>query len=179
MAGAPSSTALTALAASSRVALARLQHLGTPVPDDESKPQFSYEDFSPNETLYLGTLFTWLELLEGTVDALGPAIAEMEANMESDSAKTAMLMPIGVWVHLSADAQTISSPETFAVAHEHAQEALAHLGQAAELISKGVVSGNATAISMGSGDIYLANDHVGALMAELPFERPKRHEIID
>lgn len=174
-----SAASISALLASSRSAIARLQYLGTPAPDDESKPAFTYDDHSPVETLYLGTLFTWLELLEATVDALGPAIEDVEADMASEAAKASMLMPLGVWIHLAADSQLTPAPALFAVAHAHVQDAFAHLGTAAEIISKGLISESATAISMGSGEIYLANDHVGALMDALPFERPKRHEIID
>lgn len=169
---------VSTLLSTSRSALARLQYLGTPVPDAKPKPDFSYAEHTPQESLYLGALFTWLELIEGTVDALGPAIAELETDMSSASAKTSILMPLGVWIHLAEDISKVPAPVAFNVVHGHAVDAFTHLASAADIISSALITENATAIALGSGDIYIANDSIGALIDELPFARPQRNKII-
>lgn len=164
--------------AQNQQALARLQQLATPAAETDSKPEFSIDDFTAPEAIYLGTLFTWLELLEDTIDALTPAIESLDRDPNSGEAKAQVLMPLGVWTHLSADTHKVPAPAAFEAAHDHAQNLFDHLGTAAEIISTGVVSGNPMAITLGSEHIYIATDHVGALMDEIPFKRPTRSEII-
>ena len=171
-------TSLGILLMNTQHSLTRLQYLANETPEPESKPEFSHRRQTSGQSLYLGALFTWLELLEDTIQSLVPAIEAVQDDANSDSSKAMVLMPLGVWTHLAADTLKITAPATFETVHEHTVDAFSHLGSAAEIISTGVMAGSATAISLGTEHINLATEHVGLLVAELPFERPKREEII-
>lgn len=169
---------LGALAAVNANALATLR-LQTEHPSQGAdKPVFDIDDHSLAASMYLGGLFTWLELLEDTLDALYDAIDEMTDDPESLRAKASMLMPLGVWMYLAADTQKFNPPEVFHLAHEHAADAFSELNNAADIIATGVISGSATAITLGTEHINLAAEHIGLLISELLFERPHRVEVL-
>lgn len=172
------SASLGLLLVSNRLALSRLQYLATPTAEYEDKPQFFFDDYSPRETMYLGVLLTWLELLEDTIDTLYEGIDAVDVDPDSDEAKAMMLMPLGVWRHLTVDTARITAPESFEVVQEHTLSAFSHLGSAADIISTGVINGNATAITLGTEHINMATEHVGGLVAALPFGRPRRADIL-
>lgn len=167
------------LLANNRLALARMQGLATPDATDRTKPDIELDEYSREEALYLGALMTWLEMLEDSLDAMYEGIDAVEADAESGSAQAMMLMPLGVWKHLSIDTQRFEGPLSFSLVHHYAVSALAHLGDAAEIISTGVVSSSSTAITLGTEHIHMASDEIGKLMDALPFERPRREEFFD
>ena len=167
------------LLANNRLALARLQGLATPDATDRSKPGIELDDYSHEEAIYLGALMTWLEMLEDSLDAMYKGIDAVEADAESGSAQAMMLMPLGVWKHLSLDAQKFEGPLAFSLVHQYTVSALMHLDSAAEIISTGVVASSGTAITLGTEHIHMASDEIGKLMDALPFKRPRREEFFD
>lgn len=167
---------LGVLFATNRLALAKMKNVATPIASENPKPEIVLEDYSHEEALYLGTLLTWLELLEDSLDGMYEGIDALEDDSESSEAQAMLLMPLGVWKSLPQDAQKFDGPEVFALVQEYAVNAFTHLGSAADIISTGVVAVNPTALHLGTEHIYLANDEIGKLMAALPFERPRRDE---
>lgn len=167
------------LVANNRLALARMQELATPGAADDSKPDIVLEEYSREEALYLGALTTWLELLEDSIDSMYEGLEALEEDPESRSAMAMMLMPLGVWRHLSLDAQKFEGPLAFSLVHHYAISALSHLGDAAEIISTGVIASSPTAITLGTEHINMATEAIGKLMAALPFERPRRTDFFN
>ncbi len=164
------------LLATNRLALAKMQELATPDARDRSKPEIELTDYSHEQSIYLGVLMTWLEILEDSIDALYQGIDAVEVEPESEAAKATMLMPLGVWKFLARDVEKFEGPEVFAFVQHYATSALSHLGSAADIISTGLLAGSATAITLGTEHINLATEDIGKLMAAMPFARPRRDQ---
>lgn len=167
------------LLANNRLALARVQEMATPGAAGRSKPEIELVDYSHEEAVYLGTLTTWLEMLEDSNADMYDAIDGVIEDPESRNAMAAILLPLGVWSYLGQDAQKFEGPLAFSLVQHYAVSALTHLGSAADIISAGVVSTSATAVTLGTEHINLAAEDIGKLMAALPFERPRRSEFFD
>lgn len=164
------------LLATNRLALARMQELATPDATDRSKPEIVLEDYSLEEALYIGGLMTWLEMLEDANADMYDAIDAVIEDPESRSAMASILLPLGVWSYLGRDAQKFEGPLAFSLVHHYAVSALTHLSSAADIISSGVVSTSATAITLGTEHINQAAEDIGKLMAALQFDRPRRED---
>lgn len=172
---ASTATSLTALMAANTDALARMQYMSTPTPANTS---LDIDEYSPIESLYLGVLFTWLELLDDTLDDLQEAIAHMEDESYSDRAKAAMLLPLGLWRKVARDTTKFGAPELFELAHVHTVAAFGHLGAAAEIFVSGVIEENAPAITLGTELINMASEEIGLMIDALPFSRPNREKLL-
>ena len=171
--------ALGALLQTNRAAIASLQEISTPDTSFRSKRALDIHDYTHEEAVYLGALFTWLEMLEDSIDALSPAMDAIVEDPDSDEAKAAIYLPLGVWTFTAMDTQKFEGPETFALVHHYAIETFANLAGAADVISKGLAVGNATAIMLGTEHINLATESVAKLNDALPFRRPRRLEFFD
>lgn len=167
------------LLAKNRLALAQVQDLATPDTADESKPEIVLEDYTHVESVYLGALTTWLEMLQDSIDDMYDGIDSLIEEPDSSNAQAGLLLPLGVWKYLALDAQKFDGPEVFSLVQHYAVSALTHLGNAAEIVSNGVVSGSATAVTLGTEHINMASEEIGKLVAALPFSRPRRAEIFD
>lgn len=165
------------LLATNRQALARMQDLATPDSTPDSRPEIELEEYTPQEAVYIGALATWLEMLEDTLELLSVALDVIVDSPESPEAQAQMFKPLGVWDALATDAERFEGPELFAITQEYAVGALTHLRQASGIISKGLLAGSPTAISLGTEHIYLATDEIEKLVDSLPFERPRRSDI--
>ena len=170
--------ALGALVATNNAALAALRAQADSTPNADDKPDIVLADYSPEEALYLGALFTWLELLKATIDELYVSIDALEAEPDSMDAKAAILMHLGVWSHLRVDTQKFDAPGVFATTHPHVTDTFRELGHAADVISTGVVVESPTAVTLGTAHIEAAAEHVGQLIGSLPFNRPTRSEVL-
>ena len=166
---------MTMLAAANKDALARMQYISTSTPTSTS---LDIEEYSPLESLYLGVLFTWLELLDDTLDDLQEAISQMEDEHYSERAKAAMLLPLGLWRHVARDTTKFGGPELFVEAHQHTVAAFDHLGAAAEIFVSGVIEENAPAITLGTELINMASEEIGLMIDALPFARPNRDKLL-
>lgn len=170
-------TSVATLMAQNRQVLARLQYLSTPAPVE--KPEFVSSDFDDAELLYLGTLFTWIALLEDSLTAVSAGLDAMIADLESDEAQVQLLFSLGTWNLIEADTTKVSAPDSFAETHMYAQQVFSHLASAGNILAQGVVAGSATALTLSTEHIYLATESVTSLLETLPFQRPLRTKSFD